>query len=90
MDKKILAGILAEAHGLTKSESESIVDTLFGTISSSLVKEEEVSIHGFGKFIVKHRSARQGVNPKTGEKIQIAASKGPGFKASKRLKDAIK
>lgn len=73
-----------------KKTVETVFDTVISTITEELSNGGEVAISGFGTFLVKQRAARQGVNPKTGEKIQIAASKGPKFKAGKRLKDAVK
>ena len=63
---------------------------MFETIQTALSKGEEVAISGFGTFSAKKRAARQGVNPKTGERIQIAATTVPKFKAGKGLKDAVK
>jgi DNA-binding protein HU-beta len=67
-----------------------IVDAMWDTITAQLVKGDPVSIAGFGNFLVKDRAARMGRNPKTGESIQIAASKNPTFKPSKLLKDMLK
>jgi DNA-binding protein HU-beta len=58
-------------------------------IAKSLKRGQQVAVVGFGTFSVKHRAARQGRNPRTGETIQIAASNVPGFKAGKALKDAV-
>jgi len=60
-----------------------------GTISGALGQGDSVSLVGFGTFSVKHRAARQGRNPRTGETIQIAATSVPGFKAGRALKDAV-
>ncbi|MFH0906829.1 MAG: HU family DNA-binding protein [bacterium] len=74
----------------SKKEAADAVNAVFDTIMSTLSKGEEVVLTGFGKFSVSNRAARQGVNPRTGEKIQIAATKVPKFKAGKALKDAVK
>ncbi len=74
----------------TKKQSEQVVEALFDTITKSLSRGEEVAITGFGTFRVVKRAARMGVNPKTGEKIQIAASIKPKFRAGKLLKEAVK
>jgi DNA-binding protein HU-beta len=58
-------------------------------VAKSLKRGQQVAVVGFGTFSVKHRAARQGRNPRTGETIQIAASNVPGFKAGKALKDAV-
>lgn len=76
--------------GGTKKTIEDIADTLFEIIMLTLAKGEEVSIAGFGSFFVKPRSARRGVNPRTGEKIEIAATVTPKFRAGKALKASVK
>ena len=76
--------------GVTKKGAEDAVDTVFDTIMKELGKGEEVSISGFGAFIAKKRAARMGVNPRTGQKIQIAATVTPKFRAGKGLKAAVK
>lgn len=74
----------------TKKQATMIVEAIFDAITNTLVKKGEFSYPGFGIFSVRHSKARAGVNPKTGAKIQIAASNKPKFKASKTLKDSIK
>ena len=70
--------------------STKAVDALFDAITAELAKGEEVQIAGFGKFIVRDRAAREGKNPRTGEKITIDATKTPAFVAGKGLKEAVK
>jgi len=93
MNKSDLVDALAEAAGMTKADAARAVDAMFspssGIISSALNSGKRVQITGFGSFESKHRKARQGRNPRTGETIQIAASNMPAFKAGKGLKDAI-
>ncbi|HNW96552.1 MAG TPA: HU family DNA-binding protein [Candidatus Paceibacterota bacterium] len=90
MTKKELAEVLFEKMGLeTKKKSEEIVEFIFDTIAKTMTRGEEVAISGFGTFKVARRAARQGVNPRTGEKIQIAASVKPKFRAGKALKEAV-
>jgi DNA-binding protein HU-beta len=67
-----------------------VMDAVWEVIKNKLAKGEQISIAGFGSFYVKSRAARMGRNPKTGEQIQIEATKSPGFKAGKQLKDALK
>lgn len=74
----------------TKKGAEDAVDTVFDTIAKTLAKGEEVSVSGFGSFVVRKRGSRMGVNPRTGQKIQIAATVTPKFKAGKSLKQAVK
>jgi len=90
MKKTELVEAMMTAAGLeTKKQAETAVDAIFDTITKSLTKGEEVAVAGFGTFRVVKRAARAGINPKTGEKIQIAAKTAPKFKAAKALKDAV-
>ena len=88
--KKDLAEKVAESADLTKNKAAEAVNAVFEAISETLKDGGEVSVSGFGKFEVSERAARQGVNPATGEKSQIAASKAPKFKPAKALKEAVK
>jgi DNA-binding protein HU-beta len=91
MTKKELSEVLFEKMGMeTKKKSEEVVEFLFDTITKTMARGEEVAISGFGTFKVAKRAARQGINPRTGEKIQIAASVKPKFRAGKALKEAVK
>ena len=91
MKKVALVEVIQKAGGLeTKKQAEMIVDAFFDTIVKTLSRGEEVAVTGFGTFRVVKRAARMGVNPKTGEKIQIAASTKPKFRAGKVLKEAVK
>lgn len=90
MTKKELVSAIAEKTEETKVKTTEMVDAIVEAITESLANGEEVSIAGFGKFVVRERAAREGRNPQTGEKITIDASKTPAFKASKTLKDAVK
>ncbi len=74
----------------SKKEANDAVDMVLDTITKALQKGQEVVLTGFGKFSVSKRAARMGVNPRTGAKIKIAATKVPKFKAGKALKDAVK
>ena len=73
-----------------KKQAAEIVEAFFDTITKTMARGEEVAISGFGTFRVAKRAARMGINPKTGEKIQIAASIKPKFRAGKVLKEAVK
>jgi DNA-binding protein HU-beta len=81
---------VADRSGLGKGEAENAVNAVLETIEEVLTRGGEISFTGFGKFSVADRGARQGVNPQTGEKIQIAASKVPRFSAGSGLKKAVK
>lgn len=90
MKKQDLVEAVMSAAGLeTKKQAEMAVDGLFDAIVKSLSKGEEVAVTGFGVFKVVKRAARAGINPKTGEKIQIAAKIAPKFRAGKLLKEAV-
>ena len=89
VSKKELADSLAEVVG-TKTKANDVVNALFAEITNQLKKGNEVDIYGFGKFEVRARAAREGVNPLTKQKIKIAATKVPAFKAKKALKDSVK
>ena len=88
--KKTLADDLAEKYGMTKKDANAAVGDIFDTITDALKKGGEVSINGFGKFVIVKTKARTGLNPATGEKIKVKASRSPRFKASKTLKDSVK
>ncbi|MBR2802763.1 MAG: HU family DNA-binding protein [Erysipelotrichaceae bacterium] len=90
LNKKGLADQVAEQVGLTKKDAAAVVDAVFASITETLAKGGEVDIYGFGKFEVKSRAARNGINPITKEKIEIKSSKVPSFKSSKSLKEAVK
>jgi DNA-binding protein HU-beta len=81
---------VANSSGLGKKEAGDAVDAVLKTIEETLSRGGEVNFTGFGKFTVAERGARQGVNPQTGEKIQIAASRVPRFSAGSALKNAVK
>jgi DNA-binding protein HU-beta len=89
MNKGELIESVAAAADLTKADATKAVEAVVDSITRALRKGEQVSIIGFGSFSVKSRAARQGRNPKTGETIHISASRVPGFKAGKALKDAV-
>ena len=89
MNKGELIEAVAAAADLSKSDATKAVDAVVDGITKALQKGDQVSIVGFGTFSVKDRAARTGRNPATGQTIQIAASRAPGFKAGKALKDAV-
>lgn len=89
MNKNDLVAAVAATSGLSKSDSDKAVDAVLDSITASLKKGIEVRLVGFGTFVVTNRAATEGRNPRTGEKIQIPASKQPKFKAGKALKDAV-
>ncbi len=90
MGKSEFISAVAEKTDMNKTQAAAAVDAVLETITESLRNGEEVQFTGFGKFSVKNRPARQGINPQTKEKIQIAASKVPKFSAGSQLKEAVK
>ena len=89
MNKDDLIAAVADDAGLTKSDAARVVGSVFETIASNLSRNDEVRVTGFGTFAVSKRAAREGRNPRTGEKIRIPASNQAKFRAGKALKDAI-
>ncbi|MFQ9924430.1 MULTISPECIES: HU family DNA-binding protein [Beduini] len=89
MNKKELVEAVSVKKELTKKEAEDLVDTVFDTITDSLLEGNKVLISGFGTFKVNHRKERKGVSPKTKEIMTIPASKTLTFKPSNRLKDSM-
>ena len=89
MNKSELVDAVSSQSGLAKADATRAVDAVFDTIGSALKSGDSVALVGFGAFAVKARAARTGRNPRTGEPLNIAASKMPVFKAGKALKDAV-
>lgn len=89
MNKTELVDAIAASADLPKAAAGRALDAMIEAITDALKKDEQVVLVGFGTFAVKERAARTGRNPQTGETIQIAAAKIPGFKAGKALKDAV-
>jgi len=89
LNKAELVEAVAENADLTKAAATRAVDSIVAAISDALAKGEQVSLVGFGTFLVRERAARTGRDPRSGEPIQIKASKNPAFKAGKALKDAV-
>ena len=89
MNKTELIAAVAESAGLTKKDTERVINAAIDAITDSLVKGDKVQISGFGTFEIKDREARVGRNPHTKEAIEIPATKVPSFKASKALKDTV-
>ena len=90
MTKSEFVDQVASESGLAKGDAGDAVDAVLTVIEGTLKRGGEINFTGFGKFSVADRGARQGVNPQTGEKIQIAATRVPKFSAGSALKKAIK
>ena len=90
MTKSEFVDQVASSSGLSKSDATKAVDAFLDTVEDTLKRGSEVSFSGFGKFSVAERGARQGVHPRTGETIQIQASRVPKFTARSGLKKSLK
>ena len=90
MNKTDLIQEIADKTNSSRSDAQKFFDAFTDVVESALKKDDQVQITGFGKFYVQKREARQGINPQTKEKMDIAASKVPKFTAGNALKDAIK
>ncbi len=89
MNKSELIDAVAEEADLSKAAAGRAVDALVNSITGALKAGDQITLVGFGTFMVKERAARSGRNPRTGETIEISASSMPVFKAGKALKDAV-
>ena len=90
MNKSDLVDAVANDSDMSKAQAARAVDSVLANVGDALGKGDSVSLVGFGTFSVRHRAAREGRNPQTGTSMHIAASKVPGFKAGKGLKDKVK
>ncbi len=89
MNKSELIEAIAESADISKAAAGRAVDGFIDAVEDALKNDEQVTLVGFGTFLVREREARTGRNPRTGETIDIPASKLPAFKAGKALKDAV-
>jgi len=89
MNKSELIEAVAQSADLSKAAATRAVDAVVESVTRALKKGDQVTLVGFGTFTVRQRAARSGRNPRTGQTITIPASKVPGFKAGKALKDAV-
>jgi DNA-binding protein HU-beta len=90
MNKTELVDALAADSGLSRADASRAVESFVTIVNKTLKKGDEVALTGFGKFSVVKRAARTGVNPRTGEKVKIKASKAPKFTAGATLKQNVK
>ena len=89
MNKTELISACAESTGLSKKDTERVLNAAIDAVTAALVKGDKVQISGFGIFETKNREARMGHNPSNGEAVEIPAARLPQFKAGKALKDAV-
>jgi DNA-binding protein HU-beta len=87
--KQEFVDAVADKAGITKRDAGDAVDAVLEVITASLANGETITFTGFGKFTTSQRAARQGVNPRTGDKVQIAAATVPKFSAGSQLKKAV-
>ena len=89
MKKSELSSRAASETSLSRADADRVVNTALSTIGDALADGETVRLSGSGTFSTRGRAARQGRNPRTGERIAIQASKAPSFKAGEALRDAV-
>lgn len=89
MNKLELIETVSSKAEITKAEAQRVVNAVFDAVTEGLVADGKVVLVGFGTFEVRSRTAREGRNPRTGEKIRISASKAPAFKPGKDMKAAV-
>lgn len=89
MNKSELIEAVAQSADISKAAASRAVDAFVSSVTDALKEGDQVTLVGFGTFVVRERASRTGRNPRTGQSISIAASKVPGFKAGKALKDAV-
>ena len=89
MNKSELAEAVSASFGGNKTMGAAALDAVFGAVTDALAGGQRVQVSGFGTFEVRHRQARMGRNPRTGDPVQIQASNAPAFKAGKALKQAV-
>lgn len=90
MTKDNLVEQIASKTGVPKSQADGMLKAFTDTVSAALSKGDSLTLTGFGTFQVSNRAARDGVNPRTGEKLKIPAMRVPKFKAGKALKEAVR
>lgn len=89
MTKADLIDFISEKKGITRVKAETVVNTIFDTMTDALTRDDRIEIRGFGSFTNKAYDAYQGRNPRTGEVIHVPEKKLPFFKVGKELKDYL-
>ena len=85
----LIERVAIQVPHVSKKDTETVVNTIFDSMTESLMQGDRIEIRGFGSFQVKIREAREGRNPKTGEEVKIPAKRTPFFKVGKELKERI-
>lgn len=86
---ELIDNVARKVDGLTRNQVDVLVSTVFGSIKDALAVGDKVEIRGFGSFRLRERAAREGRNPKTGEKVHVPSKQVPFFKAGKELKEMV-
>ncbi len=86
---ELIEKVTEQVNGLTKRQTEVVVNTVFGSIKDAMAKGDKIEIRGFGSFRLRQRRTREGRNPKTGAKVTVPAKRVPFFKAGKELKELV-
>lgn len=86
---QLIETVATRLQSVSKKDIEVIVDTIFSCMTDSLTRDERIEIRGFGSFVSKERDAREGRNPKTGEKVQVPRKRTPFFTVGKELKERV-
>jgi len=89
VNKTELVGKVAEVAGMTKKDTEKVVNAFIDVVQDALARGDTVAILGFGTFLARERPAREGRNPRTGEPIQIPATKVPVFRPGRVLRESV-
>ncbi|HEY8517879.1 MAG TPA: integration host factor subunit beta [Candidatus Binatia bacterium] len=84
--RELIEAVVAARSHIPRREVETLVNSVFASLTEALARGERIEIRGFGSFVVKRRNAREGLNPKTGEVVSVMAKRVPFFKAGKELK----
>ena len=87
--RELIEAVINERSSIPRREAEALVNSVFASLAEALARGERIEIRGFGRFIVKRRNAREGLNPKTGEVVSVMAKRVPFFKAGKELKQRV-
>ncbi|HUT53715.1 MAG TPA: HU family DNA-binding protein [bacterium] len=87
--KDLIDRVMAKNEGMRFKDAELVVNTLFDSIIEALASEDKVEIRGFGSFKIRERKAREGRNPRSGQKVRVKAKKAARFKAGKELKERV-
>ena len=86
---QLIESVAARIQSVSKKDIEIIVDTIFGCMTDALARDERIEIRGLGSFVSKIREAREGRNPKTGEKVSVPRKRTPFFTVGKELKERV-